>query len=136
MAGWCRQLGRDRIPALSLGKPVLAGVQSRAERAGEFPRQAPSFRRFGAKPCKNFVDDQAARPSSWKTPFTGRPPDRPHPSLRAAPNPTGLRAMTALLVLRNKAGYRAKVANGLPCMWRVIQQNDRVFSLRFKLKTK
>jgi uncharacterized LabA/DUF88 family protein len=26
-------------------------------------------RRFGAKPRKNFVDDQAARPSSWKTPF-------------------------------------------------------------------
>jgi hypothetical protein len=27
------------------------------------------IRRFGAKPRKNFVDDQAARPSSWKTPF-------------------------------------------------------------------
>src|ERR1700738_2319641 len=25
-------------------------------------------RRFGAKPRKNFVDDQAASPSSWKTP--------------------------------------------------------------------
>jgi hypothetical protein len=25
------------------------------------------IRRFGAKPRKNFVDDQAARPSSWKT---------------------------------------------------------------------
>src|SRR5271155_5888894 len=31
------------------------------------PRRRP-FRRFGAKPCKNFVDDQAASPSSWKTP--------------------------------------------------------------------
>src|SRR6516162_5932598 len=27
-----------------------------------------SFRRFGAKPDKNFVDPQAAMPSSWKTP--------------------------------------------------------------------
>jgi hypothetical protein len=27
-----------------------------------------SIRRFGAKPRKNFVDDQAASPSSWKTP--------------------------------------------------------------------
>ena len=27
-----------------------------------------AIRRFGAKPCKNFVDDQAASPSSWKTP--------------------------------------------------------------------
>lgn len=26
------------------------------------------IRRFGAKPRKNFVDDQAASPSSWKTP--------------------------------------------------------------------
>src|ERR1700730_2181869 len=26
------------------------------------------LRRFGAKPRKNFVDDQAASPSSWKTP--------------------------------------------------------------------
>jgi hypothetical protein len=26
------------------------------------------IRRFGAKHCKNFVDDQAASPSSWKTP--------------------------------------------------------------------
>jgi hypothetical protein len=28
----------------------------------------PAYRRFGAKPRKNFVDDQAASPSSWKTP--------------------------------------------------------------------
>jgi hypothetical protein len=27
-----------------------------------------TLRRFGAKPRKNFVDDQAASPSSWKTP--------------------------------------------------------------------
>jgi dolichol-phosphate mannosyltransferase len=27
------------------------------------------FRRFGAKPDKKIVDRQAARPSSWKTPF-------------------------------------------------------------------
>ncbi|HJY49690.1 MAG TPA: hypothetical protein VJ349_13795, partial [Stellaceae bacterium] len=27
-----------------------------------------AVRRFGAKPRKNFVDDQAASPSSWKTP--------------------------------------------------------------------
>src|SRR6266446_4621504 len=31
-------------------------------------RPAARFRRFGAKPRKNFVDDQAASPSSWKTP--------------------------------------------------------------------
>jgi hypothetical protein len=31
-------------------------------------RVGRGVRRFGAKPRKNFVDDQAASPSSWKTP--------------------------------------------------------------------
>jgi GreA/GreB family transcription elongation factor len=31
-------------------------------------RYGVADRRFGAKPRKNFVDDQAASPSSWKTP--------------------------------------------------------------------
>jgi hypothetical protein len=34
----------------------------------EWERTKTEIRRFGAKPRKNFVDDQAASPSSWKTP--------------------------------------------------------------------
>jgi hypothetical protein len=39
---------------------------------GGAARQYSGVRRFGAKPRKSFVDDQTARPSSWKTPRMAR----------------------------------------------------------------
>jgi IS5 family transposase len=52
--------------------PLIERIITQAERrvlAGEtVPSGEKLVRRFGAKPRKNFVDDQAASPSSWKTP--------------------------------------------------------------------
>jgi hypothetical protein len=52
----------DPIPYASRGPQVVDFPATSRSRARE------PFRRFGAKPRKNFVDDQAASPSSWKTP--------------------------------------------------------------------
>jgi hypothetical protein len=51
----------DVIAGCDPADPVTAASQGK--------RADSDLRRFGAKPRKNFVDDQAARPSSWKTPF-------------------------------------------------------------------
>jgi hypothetical protein len=73
---------RAMIPVLSGVRVWLAvghtdmrgGMNSLALQVQEVLNRDPHagdlyvFRRFGAKPRKNFVDDQAASPSSWKTP--------------------------------------------------------------------
>ena len=60
-------------------KPILTPHQQQEARkrleAGEPQRSVArsyNVRRFGAKPDKNFVDVQAASPSSWKTPCMAR----------------------------------------------------------------
>jgi hypothetical protein len=58
LAELLRKLDRDMVLLIKLGH------YRRRERYGE----DDGDRRFGAKPRKNFVDDQAASPSSWKTP--------------------------------------------------------------------
>jgi hypothetical protein len=59
-----RRIAKALISAFVVTATVLP---SRAKEGAEtiFGRLA---RRFRAKPCKKVVDDQAASPSSWKTP--------------------------------------------------------------------
>jgi len=48
---------------------IRPGIVVKTENAAKPESQSSALlRRFGAKPRKNFVDDQAASPSSWKTP--------------------------------------------------------------------
>lgn len=59
MAGCRRQLGRDRIPDLSVGKPVLTGVQCRAERAQVNP--VAKLRHTGSLDKRKLADWRAGR---------------------------------------------------------------------------
>jgi hypothetical protein len=57
-------------PPQRLSQPVIEAMYDAEYFATIRPsrsRQARQFRHFGAKRRKNFVDGQAARPSSWKT---------------------------------------------------------------------
>jgi 2-polyprenyl-6-methoxyphenol hydroxylase-like FAD-dependent oxidoreductase len=65
-----------RVPPVRFTQWLQLTIQKRIISRVLESRQRPKpplffklFRRFGAKPDKRFVDDQAASPSSWKTPF-------------------------------------------------------------------
>jgi hypothetical protein len=72
LAGFLQKVTAAGVIAAALsdrGDALASGTAS--ARQGDLFDAPPTHyfvRRFGAKPDKKLVDDQAARPSSWKTP--------------------------------------------------------------------